>query len=342
MEQRLGWTENWGRSYRITLGTREYRKLDPVVEAATISAPSITLEPKDSDYNTIPSNAVFMSNLEEDNYSKRGFSFKFNSNQKASSKGGEGENSFLELYNLSPEVVEIINKDKCIVMIELGYQQKVSLVYSGDVVEVTSRRQGADMVYRIKCSAGSLPMRNTLSSLSYEESLSDGDIILDMVSRFPGTALGTYGLGEAEGTYKVGGNNFTGKLATNFDKMMEKHHLNYSYINGKIVIIPYRFIGKDYDTFARTNYNLPEDTLKGVTPITDNSKKSSTDIKAKLSKLQINTFFIPIEIGQFVTVPESSYNNINRHAGTYVVKGRRLILNSQGGSWDVVLEVEEV
>ncbi len=341
----LLWSENWKRSYKITIGTREIntevyatQELDGVPVSSVpslLAAPNLT-----TDTLTTPSNARTLSNLASEGFSERGFTFKFNGVQNLSPQGSEGEKSTLTLYGLDDDLISVINQDKCLVIIEAGYGGKTEIAYSGDVVKVTPERNGAEHIYHLQCASGAFAMRNTLVNLHYDESLSEEDIIIDMAKRFSGTALGTYGLNDQSGRFKTGGKNFNGSLVTNFDKIMAKNNLSWAHFNGKIVITPYRLIGKDYDSFARTNYTLNVDLIKAITDTTNNSKSGSADTKSKLKSLQINTFYIPVELGQFVTIPTSEYTK--GKDGTYQVKARRLILESKGNAWDVVLEVEQV
>ncbi len=333
------WSENWNRSYRVTIGVREYVKSE--YKQYLDSIPSSIIRPKlASDEQTIPSDAVIISNLEEDGFDRRGFSFQLDSVQRASAQGSEGEKSVVTLYNLDDRMIDLINKENCIIIVESGYQGKVTLAYTGDIVKSSTQTRGQDKIYTLQCASGASAMKNTLASLHYDEEVSEQDVIIDMVGRFPATALGSYGLSETKDRYKTGGRNFVGQHITNFDNVMARNNLSYAHFNGKIVIIPFRLKGEDYDHFARTNYNLTLDTIKAISDISAKTGVGSSDKASKLRELQINTFYAPIEIGQFVTIPDEP--ETKGYAGTYQVTGRRLILNSKGSAWDVVLQTIEV
>lgn len=336
----LKWKNNWERSYRIRIGNREYKKslYDPQVLQGIPE--SLARPVTESDEVTVPENAVLLSNLTEDGNSRRGFTFRFNGTSSLSQKGSDSEKALLELYNPSQELVDIINTDRGLVIIEAGYEQQVEMAYTGDIVSVTPHKSGADLIYRVQCASGAMAMRNTLVSLHYDESISEKDIIIDMVGRFPGTALGTYGLSGLSNKYKTGGRGFTGDLVTNFDNIMARNNLNYAHTNGIIVITPYRLLGEDYDAFARTNYNIPVDTIKKITDVSKREDISSKDTKAKVRKIQINTNFIPVQLSQFITIPDSDHTK--DFTGTYQVEAKRLILESKGSGWDVVLNLTEV
>ena len=337
----IPWDLNWEKSYRISIGTRPYVPEQYTAQELQAIPTSLQRPASTYDADTIPSNAVVMGNLVAEGFARRGFSFKFNYTNKLSKKGGDSENATLDLYNPNEELVEIITQDRAVVIIELGYQQKVELEYSGDVVKVSSRKVGADTIYTIKCASGGLAMRNTLINLHYAESVSEQDVILDMIGRFPSTAVGTYGLNDLSGRFRTGGRNFTGSLVTNFDNLMAKHNLSYAHLNNKIVLVPYRLLGEDYDNFARTNFELAVNSIKKITNTTKNGDTGSSDVNSKLRTLQVNTFYAPIEIGQFITIPDSEFTK--NYAGTYQVKAKRVIAESTpNGGWDIVLEVESL
>jgi hypothetical protein len=332
----LPWKENWSRAYKVTVGTREitheaYTQREDVFSIGKVTA---------FDERTVPSDAVTMGNIESEGFKLRGFTFKLNSIQAAKEQGSDGETTQLDLYNLNDEVIRIINKEGCVVIVEAGYQDKTELAYSGDVKRVESFRQGVDVIHRLHCGSGAFAMRNTLANLAYDENVDVADTFKDLCSRLPGTAVSDAGLAGLKGNTKTGGRYFTGTLIDNINKVAAEHNLNYAHYNGKIVIIPYRLTEEDYTSFARTNYNLTPDVIKKISETTDKQDFGANDTTTKLRKLQINTFFIPVDIGQFVTIPDTKYTT--QYAGTYQVKKRRTILESFGNAWDVVLEVDEV
>ncbi len=332
------WRDNWEKSYKLSIGTRPYTPEQYTVQELKAIPTSLQRPASSYDGQTIPSNAVEMGNIVADGFDRRGFSFKFNYTNKLSAKGGDSETTVLEIYNPSKKLVEIMTQDRAVVILELGYEQKVALEYSGDIVKVSSRENGADTIYRVLCASGALAMRNTLVNLHYAETVSEQDAILDMIGRFPGTAIGTYGMDDLSGRFRTGGRNFTGSLVTNFDNIMAKNNLSYAHLNNKIVITPYRLLGEDYDRFARTNYTFPVNAIKKITDITKTGDIGSSDINSKLRELQVNVFYTPVELGQFITIPDSEATR--EYAGTYQIQSKRTVAETTpSGGWDTVLGV---
>lgn len=334
----VSWTKNWDRAYRITLGTREYTDTQYTLYREDIIKATTSLTATTS--TTIPSDAKIMGNVVADGFDKRGFSFKFDSTQGLAKQSSGSEKTTLTLYNLNDEMVTLINKDKCKVIVEAGYEDSVEVAYTGDVTRVRKSRQGADTVYTLSCTSGGFTKRNTIGTLSYDECMSDKDVITDFIYRFGDTSAGTVGLSDYADVYKTGGRFFSGSLIEEFEKLLASKNLLYAHINGKIVIVPKSTVGSDYDTFARTNYNLPENALKSVKYISDKTGVGSDDSTSSRKQLQVNTFFIPVEMAQFITIPETDYTEDTY--GTYLVKGRRIVLDSMGSAWDISLKVEEI
>lgn len=337
MATQLPWSSNWGRSYKVTIGVHEYDAGGKVIEGGYKKVPtSIAIPYSDlpkTPSNIIPSKAVFLDNLTD----TRGFTFTFETQQMASTKGEASEKSNLTLYNLSSEVVDILNTPNCICIIEAGYEGKTTLCYTGNVVSVLPIRNPPDTTYKVQLTSAGTAIRNTMINTHYDEDMSTKEVVLDMARRFPATAVTTYGLDSQTDRYKTGGRGFTGSLIDNFSKLAREQGLEYIFTNEKIAIIPFKFTSKDKETFLTTNYTLSEGSIKNISRVSDNTKVGNEDIKSKVKKLQINTYYIPVEVGQVITIPKT-----NEYLGTYIVKGRRVILQSKGNAWDVVLNVEEI
>lgn len=335
----LSWDENWQRSYKISIGARRFVK-DQYNNNAVVGVLQDNVDRSEDDL-VVPSNARVMANITSEDYDIRGFSFKFEGQVQAEENGSGSEKSTLTLYNLDEDMVNVINQPYCVVIIEAGYQDKTEVAYVGDVGHVNVDVRRTDMVYEIKCTSAGQSFRNSLVSLQYDESLSEKDIIIDMAKRFPGTALGSYGLEGYSNRFRSGGTNFHGKLHTEFNKLLTRNGLSWCVFNGKIVIIPYRLINYDLNKFNRTKYILPADNIKKITDKTDRSGERNDEQKSELKTLVINTFFLPAEVGQFIEIPDEE--GVGKYAGTYLIKGRRLLLSSKGsGPWDTVFQVEQV
>lgn len=335
----LPWKENWEPSYRITVGVKP--EVDSYTQQELTTIPQL-LQRKElvQGVETKPAYSKFISNLVEDGYDRKGYSFSFDGSNSLSKNGSDSENSTLELWNINQEFIDIISTEGAVVLIEAGYQQKVVQFYVGDIVSVRTRRDREGTVHIIKCAAAAHAAKNTVVNLNYPEDVSEKDVIIDMAGRFSGTAIGTVGLEDVKDRYRTGGRTLVGSLVTNFDKIMAKHNLSYAHLNGKIVIVPYRLKGQDYSDFIKTNFTLPLDTIIEIEDTTDKAATGSKDVKAKQRELTLNTFFLPVELGQCVTIPD---NDLTKdYKGTYLVKANRSLLDTVSNTWVSVLKLESL
>ena len=122
---------------------------------------------------------------------------------------------------------------------------------------------------------------------------------------------------------------------------MKKYHMSYAHLNGKIVITPYRLKGKDKSLFARTNYTLDPLSIKRIDPVIERNDIGSKSTKSKLRNLQLTAYYLPVEVGQFITIPLGE--DTKDVAGTYQVTTKRTSLSTVlSGDWSVSLIVKEV
>jgi len=340
---------NWQKSYKIQFGVPEYTEDDYIFDALSSNFTNIFLGFKNTpegtkivvDSHTVPENAVTMSNLKEDGNSLRGFTFSLDSTRKASTGGNsKGEKSTLQLYNLNKESIDLLNTDNCIMRISAGYGGKTSLCYSGDVVEVLPSRSGNDLKQIIRLQDGATSSKNTAGTVVFDEDMSEKEMIIDLASRFPDASLGFLGLDKLDLKYTTGGQSYQGFLDEIFNKVMARNNLTYTRYNGKINIFPYSIdqASADFTRLAANTYTLTADTVKSITPASKNGKKKTLETKTKTG-INVNTNYIPIELGQFFTIPEDVDN---KYKGTYLVTGIRTILKSHGNDWDVVLVGESI
>ncbi len=329
-------TELWQRSYRVTIGKPTYTKTAYLYNGTITKGTPISTDI--SDEITIPSNARYLSNLESEGQALRGFSFELDSIRQLSEpdSGDRGEKTTLRLYNLDEDMINVINQEPCVVRVEAGYGGQISLAYAGDVMSVTPHRSGTDVVYTITCKDGGIAEKNTRINANYAETVPESDIILDMAQRFPATGIGNVGLEHLTDRVTTGGHTFVGSLVTNFDKVMAKNNLQYARFNGKMVIVPYRLeVGSaNYQKFYKTNYTFSQDNVVDIVAVTERSNTLTSDEKLKSQPIQLNTFFCPVEVGQFFTVTSATSSEF---AGTYQVTRVRTQLQSQGNAWNVTL-----
>lgn len=332
-------SEAFGRSMKIVIGQPE-RTVNKVV-SGTVSSAIGVYDPSTSDATTIPAGKIVeFSNLESEGYSKRIPSFKFESTRGATQGGTSNEKTKLTLYNLNDETKEIINQPFVRVLVYLGYNEKVDLYYTGDVISIQESNDGLDHEYVLILKDGGVDDVDTVVGLEYDENMSAAEILTDLAKRFPTGSTGIVALDFLKNKYVIGGMTVMGNLAMKFDKLCKMYGVSYYKWNGKINLQPYKLVNGTPDyLFLADVYNtyiIPDNAIKSLDPVVQNKHKTSTDPNITRA-VQLTTFLIPIELGQFFTIDKTSSE---RYAGTYKVTQIKIDADARGSAWDVTIRGE--
>lgn len=248
---------------------------------------------------------------------------------KTSQSSSTDQDSTLKLYNISDENQAFI-KANYFVFLEAGYQtdKDIPLIFSGQILKVTTEKQGPDMVTTLLCKDNSLPTGNVLMCISYNKGMSYIEIIRDMLARLANVGVPT-------GHFIT-----TGPLAN--DPIIRKCQSGYV-TEGKLVqdlitlcaSINYRAyfsLGKIYVEPAFTEsrvyiVELAASQIKSARPEDDSSNQT---LKSKdPTGLMIKTFLDGrITSDKYLKVKDGKWK------GEYKITEVKHILNYEGESWD--------
>lgn len=330
---------NYQKSYRITIGVPEFKKESYIIEVPLAIPPFKQEEDKVIPATSIPAGDIIkLSNLVVDDNPKRGFYFTFNSVRTVSTAATKGEKTLLKLYNINDETLNVINQENCRILIEAGYDEKVSLVYSGDVVSADTRRQGTDVITNVRLKELGIDVKNTRISITFDESASLVDVIGKLTASFPAAATGVLALEKFKHTFITGGYTFQGSLIRILEKLCEQHDLMYSIFNGVITVQEAQLVQgtPSYLLVAQNIWKLDDDIIKALDGNLANKDKKSAQKNVKRG-ITLSTFLIPIEISQFFEVSSEVSKDL---AGTYKITSLGVNLDSRLGAWDVQLKGE--
>lgn len=287
---------------------------------------------------TEPANVININNIEPN--STRAFYFKLESTRGAVSTGGSAnEKTIVELANLNEETIGLLHLPNAKVLVYAGYQGgSLDLYYTGDIYDIKPSTSGDDKIYVITCKDGANDSQNTRTSLNYDEGMSVSDILSDMASKFPSASLGTMATKGLKAAYIVGGLSFQGNHLRSFEKLCKMYGYVAHRFNGKISIQPWQLVNgtEDYEELSKNTYTIPDKGIIALDPIIQNGGKyfDNTNIKRGV---QLTTYLIPIELGQFFTIlPESS----KELAGTYKTTTVKVDINMPSGNFDVTIRGE--
>lgn len=343
--------QNFGRRYRIKIGIPEIEKIYWVYECS-IQANStysnfggISLAfNNDNQLNirtpykagtslsqTIPSDAYLISNMPEDGNSLRGFNFTFSTKRVMSSAPNKSEVSTLVIQNLPPEIIELLNKEGCLVEISAAYKSKkdLDLYYIGTVQRLDIRRSGPNLGYVITMKDNGLPVKKTQVSLDFSDKDSIADVVASL-SKLMGLSNSNLALEGLKQKYITGGLSLEGNVSDILSKMAKRYKFDYSFFNGKFAARMRNILASDsnYNILARNTWTfLPEDNnIIEIDDISERGKESGGGEKKK--KVRVITFLTPASIDEFFTIPPEISN---KHAGTYKITELSFEISSEQG-----------
>jgi len=327
----------FGRRMKIIIGvpqrnTEAYTVVGEVV--GNLPAPNLKV-----DATTVPAGKIInLSNIPPN--SKRGFYFKMDSTRGGVGGGAANEKTTIELANLNEDTLGILHTENSQIQVWLGYDSdnSLDLYYSGDIYDIQPKRNGDDIVYAITAKDGFVDNKNTRVSLQYDESMSVKDILTDMIKTFPSGTIGTMAIQYLETEKVTGGKSIQGILLKEFDRLCKSYGVNYFRFNGKYNLQPFQLVNgtPEYLLIGRNTYTIPVNGVLALDPIIQNGAKyyDNTNIKRGV---QLTTFLIPIELGQFFTIlPETS----KTLAGTYKVTTLKVEADFTGANWNVTVRGE--
>lgn len=268
--------------------------------------------------NTIPSNAYMIGNTEEDGFSARGFFFEFSTKRSVNSNPTESEMSTLTIKNLPPEVVSLLNDEKCLVEIEAGYRTgELTKYYIGYVKRLLVRKNFPDIDYVISLQDSGFTFKNTYVAASFSTSDSVADVVVALAKML---GLGTKNLAlEALKTvYIDGGMSFDGDAKGILNKLSKRFGFDYSVFNGDFSARMKKIVLADanYNKLAKNTwvFNPEDNNVIDIQDTSENIEKSESSGTKRF--VTLTTFLTPITIDEFFTIPETISQEF---AGTYKI-----------------------
>lgn len=165
--------------------------------------------------------------------------------------------SKIEIYNLSQKTRDELQKlisdnnsniyNQQIVMLYAGYSLNIGteLLYSGNIVNISSRKEPPDIVTTISCAENALIYKNTYSTLSYGGGVTSKKIIEDVAAQMQVAIDENSNFGT--GVTLAHGWSHAGVTKQAMDKITRQASLTWSTQNGKIRVVPYGSSTSDDD-----------------------------------------------------------------------------------------------
>jgi hypothetical protein len=322
-------------SIRSILDTKDFDSLRQDFNSllSAFSDSAISQTPVDLNFLTIPSEAIDINTLQINTVISL-------------SKDDKGQNqqTTLEIYNLSEEVIEFISKKNSVLILRAGYEtdQDLPIIFSGQVKEVSTMRMNTDLVTTITASDGFIPSTGVKVALSLkrppESILTYKDVFdaLVFIWGASGVAISDANLVYEATPRPFSGNpneidipdgwSYEGYLSDAMDDLCDHFRYTWYIHNNTLFIHPLN--GFEFLTVFELNPNQIKD-MRRVTK----SDNGATDVES--SGFSINTPLNGnIKMGNLIRVTSG------RFEGDYTVKGITHRLNFRHSDWDTIIETE--
>lgn len=325
--------KNWQKRYRIQFGVPAYETTSYYAEGSLIEG---SIAARVSATQSIPSDALMISNIPEDGNPLRGFDFNLATKRSLSSNSTKSETSTLSIKNITPEMYDLFTTNGCVVVVEAGYRDNgVDVVYKGFVQRVDVTSQGNDVVYMVQMKDAGIDVKSAKVSVDYPETMSAEEVLKSLVKFFPSVATSKINISTLRDLYVAGGFSFEGKLIDNVERFCEAYGIDYSFFNGNFVAISKDVTQGDdtYNELEPNTFVFEQIDIKNIEAVNDNSTKSVNDSSAKRD-VMLTTFLTNIGFDNFFTVPELTDKSLS---GTYKINTIAIQLDSRGNEWNTIL-----
>ena len=157
----------------------------------------------------------------------------------------------VELWNLSPDNLKVLDMKDCVIELQAGYDGNIALVLIGNVVTVTTSMDGADRLTEIEVVDGRVALRDTYVSISYSGKVNSKDVF-DYIANQMGVSV----VYSKESQFKIlpNGFSFVGPAKNALKKLCKICNLSWSVQNSVLQI------RKPNEPITTKGYLLSSDT----------------------------------------------------------------------------------
>ena len=341
------------RKYRLTVGLPpslvEVDIFSPPMEEGTTQSDFVN----NQDWRTLSvKNAVAITDLQIQ------ANIKSNSNSTSSTS-----KTIISVYNLSKRTLDIIAKTNNYIILEAGYAQdkKLEMIFSGQVSDVTTVRQGQDLITELVCEDGYTPNNYIKISKKFTKDNTYGDVLSYLVGKYAdnGITTGDFVDGWADiGSREVAIPNSTKILAQKalpqdyaqlpaliarpantktsnglvlmgyLHQALDKVCAQMGYVNyitcGRLFVHP-----KGYTKMVE-QFELSTNIMKSIRPM--GSKATGGSLGKGIEGISITTFLDGrLDVDKSIKILDGD------HAGEYKIITKEHKLDYEGGSWDTLL-----
>ncbi len=252
----------------------------------------------------------------------------------------------IKILNLSEDTLNIIQEANNYVILSAGYAQdeELKMLFSGQVFDYSTDKQGENVVTTLKCKEGYTPTNAVRIAKKFAAGLTYADVLLNLANEYarngiPIAQLELESIDEFRQTYVQlrtpnetilkKGFSAVGFLRQIMDDVCESlGYVNYI-TNGKLFVHPKGF------TKTIESYQFTTDQIKSIRKMGSQTGSISTGKGDR--GIKITTFLDGrLDIDKRVEILDGTYE------GNYKIISKQHKLNYRNGAWDTIIDCKEV
>lgn len=278
-------------------------------------------------------------------------SLRLKANISSNNTDNNTNNATIEIYNISEQDQAFITKSGAkYLSLRAGYQSLIDneevsefdaipIIFSGDVISISSRRQGADTITTIIAKDSAASIRAGIINRSFGKGQSKISVITSMVAaEWRGIKLSSDSIGVVPSDFKKPNltSNYVarGRVADNISDLIKDEDMVWYIVNGIFYLRK-----KSAPKLTKRITITPENVINDITPILDNN----ADTKRK-NGFKVTTFLNGvINTTSIVKLKGFNESPLNKSVdGDYAVRDVTHILDNRGvsNSWVTEFQIE--
>ena len=144
----------------------------------------------------------------------------------------------IKVYNLSKTSRAFLQQENVVVFLEIGYEEGVDLLYSGDIIKSSSEKIQNNIVTTIDAKDGSFALENANLDKSYKAGTNLKDVARDVVQAMKEAGgIVVSSLGDLQDETLQNGMSVTGAARDTLKKLTDKQGLEYSIQDNELQIL---------------------------------------------------------------------------------------------------------
>lgn len=253
-----------------------------------------------------------------------------------------GNNATITIFNLSPQTLEIISQKNAKVILKAAYEgyPELPIIYTGQVKECFTEKNGIDSVTTLQCTDGYTITSGLKVSKSFPPLSTSAEVINDFIDALVGNGLSKGRIITDEPSFPVNrapsltllprGWSYTGYVNNALDTIAAEFGYVW-YITNSVVY----FHPREYDRMFGA-ISLTTDLIHSIRRKQDATTTSSINSEAKKGVTIITDLDGRIDLSKRIIIEDGDY------AGTYKVTQVEHKLSYRGTDWITVTECTQV